>query len=155
MRKFLFLDIDGVLNSKRIKALGKFGDRTHTRTFGFADEYMERLNHISHSVYGMEIVISSAWRCLYEREVLEALMQGEGMDADIIDMTPMSRSVRGDDLQRWLDANDQVVGKTCKSVILDDADDMLHLLPYLVQTKWSEGLSDEEADEVIRRFNES
>ena len=82
---------------------------------------------------------------VYLREAIgaESLGHLEGVTAEI------GTGCRGDEIQDWLTRHPDVT----QFVILDDDADMAHLLPYLVQTRTREGLTDEQTDEVIKRLS--
>jgi len=73
--------------------------------------------------------------------------------ASVLDVTPMIpyKRGRGQEIQAWLDrARAPIDGM----VILDDEPDMLHLLPWLVQSSFKTGLTDAHlaaARRVLRR----
>ncbi len=118
MRKIVFLDIDGVLNSKRY-------DRTRGENDGNIDESrMPLLKQIIDET-GAEIVLSSSWRKHWEPSEKECDENGKILNGifgkfglQISAKTPMIASERrGDEVLEWLDKNGKDV---VAFVILDD-----------------------------------
>ena len=144
MNKYLFLDIDGVLNhdewfeSEQYK---KHQDNWHKSMFD--PECVKRVNKILEKTRA-ELVVSSSWRSMSD---LEKIFEGVGlpfkfhrtMHADKIypDLDPIrdfynddKRYWRGSEIKHFLDSH------PCESyVILDDDCDMLpHQMEHFIQT---------------------
>ena len=109
--KIIFLDIDGVICTMRVKFSG------------FDKKCLFWLNTIL-KITGAKIVISSAWRRAYIGHTKEILCKNgfakKYMDR-IIGQTEHYNSCRGWEIKKWLNEND----KKAKYVILDDSTDML------------------------------
>ena len=71
------------------------------------------------------------------------------MKINYIGKTPKLWEKRGLEIQKWLDKNPGVD----KFIILDDDSDMVHLMSHLLQTDGEFGLTNEIADEAIKRLN--
>lgn len=148
----LFLDLDGVLNvfDEPVKPTW---EEEHT----FSQECLQNLVTLVKET-GAKIVISSTWR-VHEKEEEDGLWhllvkQLNEVGLEIYDVTPRSfkykepkfiegfgwrqYSLRGDEIQKWLDAHPEVE----KFIILDDDTDMCHLLPHLIQTCTIHGFVD-------------
>ncbi len=68
----------------------------------------------------------------------------------VIGRTPvLDDQIRGLEIQKWMDDFTGIES----FVILDDDADMGELLPYLVQTSQTHGLTDEKRDEAINILN--
>lgn len=162
MTKIIFLDIDGVLNTvetqtdiytKGIRLPGSVNPNELYPEFDL--ESVSNLNYIIRQT-GAKIVISSMWRTLFEHySYLAEYLQFRGVVGEVIGITPNHQNPgtygRGGEIQAWLDENpDQQVEKF---VILDDCDDMDHLMSYLVQTNFSEGIAKRHADRAIEMLN--
>ena len=148
--RIVFLDFDGVLNSR---ALAERAAAPNTPGPALVDEQavarVERL-----CVEGdAGIVVSSSWRLCFELPALEAMLRAKGLaTAPVLGLTPMIpfKRGRGQEIQRWLDALPLARGGPVDGlVILDDQPDMLHLMPWLVQSSFETGLTD--ADVVAAR----
>ena len=114
--KVIFLDIDGVLNSRAY-------DRTRGERDGNIDE--SRLPLLKELVYktNANIVLSSTWRFHWNRN--GAQTEQEGMELEqtflkygltIYDKTPIVNNDRAAEITAWLDLNPDVE----RFVILDD-----------------------------------
>lgn len=144
MKKIVFLDIDGVVNTLQIDtqpiANSKYKEMHDGFYFDICNESDKRvsdrqaimwLNKLCR-VIKADIVISSTWR-LHPGASEEALYNS-GLDKDIkiLGYTPwLPGDCRGDEIQAWL--NDNVSNENCAIVILDDDSDMGHLMEYLVK----------------------
>lgn len=147
--KALFLDLDGVLNSTA--SMMRFSEN-HGRTITttridehFDPEAIDRLNIIT-NLTGAKIVVSSTWRIGYEHNFqgLQALLQSNGVQGEVIGATTTKGYNRGNQIQEWLDDHkDQVEA----FVILDDdhlTPDSSHSLESsLIKTTFAKGLEDE------------
>lgn len=134
MNKFIFLDIDGVMNSNLF-----YSERTQDKRYNdWIKEHpqriawnacdidpraVERLNRLTDAT-GAKIVVSSTWR-----------------------------SDRGSEIQEWLDKQTEPY----RYVIFDDDTDMLDSqLPYFIQSDWLKwGLSDEDVEQAIHILNDT
>lgn len=122
--KVIFLDFDGVLNSAasfvmetRIrKDLPKGSLCPVNQTL--SNVCCSNLQYILEAVPSAKIVISSAWRTMFELDWLKAKLASYGIDSTrVVDATPHSFSgPRGREIQQWLEAHPQVK----EFVILDD-----------------------------------
>lgn len=155
MRRILFLDFDGVLNS-----VGFYTARQQrppismprNRHDDLDPEALARLKRIMEAVPDANIVVSSTWRLNTPVSDLRALLSPFGIDPKrIIDKTPrFPGEIRGKEVAAWLAYRPD---DDTRFVILDDDRDMGDLMPHLVKTDCNHGLTDALADEVIRRFN--
>ncbi|MEN9360426.1 MAG: hypothetical protein RL095_1961 [Verrucomicrobiota bacterium] len=108
--KVLFLDIDGVLiPNSWVKQRGTFDPVA-----------IANLNRIV-AATGAHIVISSSWRVQNGLPALRELFGVAGFRGEIIDITPVLRHSRGEEISAWLQAHSEVH----EYLILDDVDDEL------------------------------
>ncbi len=142
--KVIFLDIDGVLNNQEVSIRKKDeGCRV------WDEKCVNRLNRITDET-GAKIVISSTWR--RSKDFYSIIVNEMGITGEIIGktidylLTPNTK--RGDEIEEWLSRHPEIT----IFVILDDNDDMAHLIDHLIQTDFEIGLTDEHADEAIRRL---
>ncbi|AIA64872.1 hypothetical protein AVV44_gp073 [Cronobacter phage S13] len=134
----LFLDIDGVLNSK--KSLGVYG--VH-----LSSDMVRCLNKIV-KLTQCDVVLSSSWRSLFTLDMFHAMMFNQGMTYchKIVGKTDNFSSFRGKEIQKYLDEHDY--SRYC---ILDDETDMLESQkPFFIRTDWNVGLTDEDAEQAIK-----
>ena len=137
--KVLFLDIDGVLNCQT----------TPGSMYRKLDKFMvARLDRVLDAT-NAKVVLSSTWR-LAGVESVQQILRDHGMRnwARVIDRTPrdLGDVIRGREIGEWLTKHPDV--KTF--AIVDDDRDMGSLLPFLVQTNWVVGMTDKDADKLIR-----
>jgi len=145
IRKIIFLDVDGVLNSQE----------TLTRTqpgggiIGI-DPMLVLLVHRIIEATGAEIVLSSTWR-LGERsrdEVRKAV--------PFIDVTPSCGcGIRGAEIYKWITENIPYDWRdNLKYAIIDDDSDMLlWQKDNFFQTSFKTGITEDVVDRVIKHFN--
>jgi hypothetical protein len=97
---------------------------------------------------GAVLVVSSTWRIGRSIEQLEELLEGWGVKAQMVGVTPVLRrqigniiisESRGKEINAWLLSNEN----WNDFVILDDDDDMRPLLHKLVRTSFDLGLQPE------------
>lgn len=133
MMKVIFLDIDGVLNSKQ----DRFSWDIET------DIHFIRLKRIVDKTRA-QIVLSSSWRMGNSgRDIVHKRLQQFGMD--FIDVTPIfSGQHRGREIADWLSRHEVE-----SFVILDDEGDMDELVDHLVKTDMNVGLQDNDVDKAI------
>lgn len=132
--KVVFLDVDGVLNSKQD------GNSIRVRT----DLHLRLLREIV-KVTGAKIVLSSSWRCGPVTAIKNLKNRLAEYGLEIMDSTPVlsGSSCRGDEICQWLYNNGQSVERF---VILDDDADMAEFADTnLVQTDSEVGLQEREA----------
>lgn len=151
MDRYLFLDIDGVLNHRAWHLRPKADIEADRAAWGHFYTQVDpacvaRVNAIV-AALGAKIVVSSTWRF---HEQTPMVLTRRGLKADIVGVTPRSSAgIRGHEIQAWMDEH----GVTAEQiVILDDDSDMVHLLPRLVQTANTEGLTGAEVERALGLF---
>jgi hypothetical protein len=154
----IFLDIDGVLNSvesmmrkKQERDCAPIEGANREDRDDWPDETLvARLNRLIHETESC-VVISSTWRYMGFKKVKHFLIHCGIPEPVIIGATPiMPGTRRGRQIQQWMDDNYIQMREFDKFIILDDDSDMLHLMPYLIQTKNAVGLQDADVDRAIR-----
>ena len=167
MKKIIFLDIDGVLNSKFWYS--KMDDDTPKDKWGYAFDPVSvaNLKRIVDET-GAGIVISSSWRC-FGLPVLRKMWEARKLPGRIIDATPDSMcdkdmlamdidfdlidpgAIRGYEIREWLSRHGKNVSHYA---ILDDMYEMLlEQQSHLVMTDSEIGISDADADRIIGILN--
>lgn len=151
--KIVFLDFDGVLNSK--EWLRQNGDKIKETTSmlqrGVEEIDPKALARVKQIVdqTGAQVVISSSWRILHSMSELRSILRQAGwIDAPIIGPTPIIRDAggkRGDEIHLWLNDHDDIENFIC----LDDDGDF-YADQNLIQTNWESGIQDEHVAEAIR-----
>lgn len=165
MRKIIFLDIDGVLNTKywynqmsRSTPKDKYG-------YAFDPNAVANLKRIIDET-GADIVISSSWKSL-ELTELENMWQERCLPGTVLGITPNSVSdelllnadldnmelfhIRGEEIKEWLSRH----GKNISNyVIIDDVDNMLpEQQKYFIQTNPEMGITEDIALLAIKTLN--
>lgn len=160
----LFLDIDGVLNSKQLFLMRKGCEISSNKAEFEEDiEYMKAytdpnnmwcLKYILDNVPDLSVVLSTSWRNLFDMEAFRELFQHYGLDANrIIGKTPQRlSSERVHEIHMYLDDNKDIT----KWAVLDD-----HVIFNLEDVdKANEFLTDSwiglmmiDAFKIIRHFN--
>ncbi len=151
-QRLLFLDIDGVCNSaewfEKMQA-----DALSRRPISHMidPECVARLNRLLERS-GAHVVISSSWRIIHILGEINAALVEKGFTGKIIGKTPVRGPNRGSEIQKWLSDHYRDAENI---VILDDNSDMGHLMPCLVLTSWSCGLTDADVDRALALFGTS
>ena len=147
MTRVLFLDIDGVLNShaymQKHRAFWDFGDAPSM----LDPDACARLERVL-AATGAAVVISSSWRiCTSLADIRGAIHSRGAPSARVIGKTPnpWTGSRRGHEIQRWLDAHDDIDS----FAIVDDDADIEHLCARLVQTRIANGLQDAHVEALV------
>jgi hypothetical protein len=146
MSPIVFLDVDGVVLCERAYQRGRNAAGRLTPE----PSCIAALNRITDAA-DAQIVVSSAWRMFGEERIREILV-GWGVTAPIIGITPdlQPRAIgawvpRGREIATWLAHHPEAA----RFVILDDDDDMEHLLAHLVHTTFKDGLTERDADKAL------
>ena len=165
MGKVIFLDIDGVLNTKwgytqmdRNTPKDKYGYTFDPRSVANLKKILDET--------GAEIVISSSWKSLGFSE-LEEMWQDRGLPGKLIGITPNSVSdemllnadldhielfhIRGMEIKEWLDYHGKNVSHY---VIIDDMDNFLpEQQSHFVQTDPEVGITELNVKKVVCLLN--
>ena len=157
MKNYLFLDIDGVLNT------GRYSDylienglcETNADGYLFDPEAVQNLEHIIDAT-DAKIIITSTWRFDSDMQVL---WRNRDLAGDVIGVTPTIQKEkaigkikiwyghRGMEVDKWLQDN---AAAPYKYAILDDEDDYLpSQFDHLVLTDQMTGITKDVADKVI------
>ena len=166
MRKVVFLDIDGVLNTKwwytqmdRNTPKDKYG-------YAFDPNAVDNLKKIIDET-GADIVISSSWKSFGISE-LEDMWQDRGLPGKLIGITPNTVSdemllnadldhmelfsIRGAEIKEWLARHGKHVSHYA---IIDDMDNMLtEQRLHFVKTDPEIGITVEDAEKAIMILNQ-
>jgi hypothetical protein len=142
--KYLFLDIDGVMNSA--------ADWFSTKLI--SDKPFELLKKIIDET-GAKIILSSSWRAGYEHGTCDRLKQRlaeYGMAIE--DVTPINNNRRGEQIREWLITHDYDENVDTFAILDDEDFDILALYPeQMVKTDEMVGLTDYQVWKCIDRLN--
>lgn len=154
---YLFLDIDGVLNTGRYSNYLVENGLCETDADGylFAPEAVQNLERII-EVTDAKIIITSTWR--YDGD-MQALWRNRNLAGEVIGITPSllrEKAIgkikvyyghRGMEVEAWLEDN---AIAPYKYAILDDEDDYLpHQSEHLILTDPMTGITEDVAEKVI------
>lgn len=164
--KYIFLDIDGVLNSSEYVMSMPY----LLETAGMSDAEVMLIAHHTHldplaikilndlvKRSGAEVILSSTWRGKYSPAEMTKMLKDRGGEFEIKDSTPIlfgkinsNRLPRGKEIVAFLQ---RLEVQPESLVILDDHDDMLHLKPLLVQTNIKVGLTTDDVEKALEILN--
>lgn len=151
MRKILFLDIDGVVNSE--ESFKKGTQRDHHGI----DPYMAFLVGKIKLHTDCDVVLSSSWRGHEDNhKVIKQQV------VDFVDITPRNGTgIRGTEIHSWLVKNIEpsvyrnyldIEGHRI-AILDDDSDMLLWQKDVFFKTSWKTGITEEIADAVIAHLN--
>lgn len=165
MNKVIFLDIDGVLNTKEFHS--KMTKDTPRDEFGYAFDpvAVSNLAHIIEET-GAVIVISSSWK-FYGVTRLREMWKLRNLPGRVLDITLNTISddillnanleemelgvCRGNEIKEWLSKHQ---GKVSNYVIIDDFDDLLpEQEDHAVITNTLIGITEWDANKAIMILN--
>lgn len=166
MKKFLFLDFDGVLNTeKNIQSLREQGYFLSDKYgFHFDPTAVVNLATIIESTKA-EIIISSSWKMDGLDKMME-MWHERALPGKVIDITPSDIFDgadidfsnpddfvgRGREICRWLQVNGS---SKDRYVILDDLDDMLQSQkPFFIQINPQTGITESDVQKAIQILTE-
>lgn len=144
--KYIFLDIDGVLNTGRNDYLDpeKYGHH-------FDNEAVMNLRKITDAT-NADIVISSSWKHMGEKRMRE-IWDDWHLPGSVVSCTPGGwgdNKTRGEEIQAWLEENSK---ETCPYVIIDDMEAETAIegqFLHWIQVNPHCGISAEDAELAIR-----
>lgn len=154
MRKILFLDIDGVLNSFQHKGNTRQDpvyDLLGSQVAGISKILGLRLKELLDICPTIEVVLTSHWKIDY---FIEARVGFErlGIKQIIKSRTPITNHFRGLEIDAWLT---RYGDEPIRYAILDDeANILIQQAPALFQTHIKYGLTENLVDELIMFFAE-
>ena len=145
MRKIIFLDVDGVLNSEEFSRWLFDNHEKKYRGYELLDQRAILCLQDIVFVTGAEIVLSSSWRLSSKcSEQLRQQLLPYGLQ--FIDKTvSLPYEDRGEEIKEWLSRHPDV----SHYVILDDDSDMFDIKDHLIQTTFCKGLLPEHAAKAI------
>lgn len=160
--KIVFLDFDGVLNSRAFFRANKGkGATNELGEAGAIDpKAVAKLNRLLDETMAV-VVVSSSWRCAYSQAKLGEILSLRGFTGLVIGVTPDLTTTsedglhlakeRGDEIRQWLDDNTHF--DVTSFVVLDDNGDMRAVRDRFVQTDFDTGLTDERVERCIEILN--
>lgn len=165
MKKVLFLDFDGVLNTEKYQAELRAAGKSCWDDFGqqFDPEAVENLKMVLDAVPNVLLVINSSWK-LEGLNLMKALWKGRELPGSIHSITPdyvpdlLSIDLesyeniallagKGNEVKQWLSNN---APEGCAYVIFDDVPDFLpEQEEHLIRVNPITGITMEDAMKAI------
>lgn len=144
INKYLFLDVDGVLNS--VSWYREEWNKNHAYPQGdFDPKCVELVNRIVEET-GCKVVVSSSWRT---ESNLQSIFDKAGLKFKIHSITPFG-SHRGCEIQEWLDSQTEPY---VYAIVDDDRDMLSHQRKYFIKTNTAIGITDEDVRHIINILN--
>lgn len=163
MNRYLFLDIDGVLNSSRTvhaynkivhSNLVKYRIDSNEPLASMFDPIAVGLLKAAQEKLNFKIVISSTWKLHLSIDEFNLIFADYGWDTKdiIIGKTDSEPGIRGKQIKRWLDNHAKYPHQYC---IIDDSADMLVAQEdCFVKTDLNDGLNWEAFLKIFKVFGE-
>ena len=149
----IFLDVDGVLNSK--EKLIKVYNETHTAHSGYSYPFDENcLNNLQILINKTEskLVIISSWRKSKEgKRNLVKVLEEYKLDKEVIGYTPILNSPRSIEIKAYL--NNCNLQRPNFIILDDESSDLGDLISYLVKTDSEVGLTSKNVEEAVIKLN--
>lgn len=151
--KIIFLDYDGVVNTLWFNDINGEPDFNYPQMTQVNNtQAIAWLNKLYRKV-PYSIVVSSTWR--FSKNYQEALYNaGLNKGIPILGATPRGsfNEKRGNEIQQWLDTHKEYDIEDF--IILDDDNDMEHLIDHLIQTDSILGITYYIYEQIISRWGE-
>ena len=153
MRKIIFLDFDGVLNTEYYQGLLQFQGKQWQDQYGafFDPRAVRQLKRVIDAT-GADIVVESSWKYL-GLEAMQELWRVRNLPRRVIDITPSltGNASKGEEIAAWLS---EYATPDTRYVIIDDEYVVLDSqIPYLIWTNPYEGLTEEQANRAMLILN--
>jgi len=166
MRKVLFLDIDGVLNTESWHTHAVGGTAKDQYGYTFDPVAVGNLKRIVDAT-GADIVISSSWKFMGLSTLLE-MWEDRGLPGRVIDITPNAWSDemllntniedlaefsgKGYEIKEWMARHGK---KVSNYVIVDDANEMLtEQQSHFIEVCPNIGITEQDAEDIIKLLNQ-
>ena len=153
MRKIIFLDFDGVLNTEYYQGLLQFQGKQWQDQYGafFDPRAVRQLKRVIDTT-GADIVVESSWKYL-SLEAMQELWRVRNLPGRVMDITPSltDNASKGEEIAAWLS---EYATPDTRYVIIDDEYVVLDSqIPYFIWTNPYEGLTEDHADRAISILN--
>lgn len=151
MKRVLFLDFDGVLNSFQ-----SIGEKRIQRLNSMIDPYhVTKLQQIIDAT-GAEVVISSTWRRFHDLRQLRGILYRAGLtNAAVVGRTPDHSATRSAtspyrSVERHFEIRAWLEGRSVDSFVILDDDTDAEIDGRFVRTDYMLGLQDEHVERAIK-----
>lgn len=150
--KLIFLDIDGVLNSRQSSAYYSRLPEELENEYTLCPIAISNLRHILEKHPDCHLVISSTWRKSRSLKTLKEIFDYYEISKEkVISKTPILDTLRGVEIHKWLQESKI---KPTHFVILDDDKDMDRYLDtiHFIHVDNRIGFSWKEVDKILKYF---
>ena len=149
MRKIIFLDFDGVLNTEYYQGLLQFQGKQWQDEHGafFDPRAVRQLKRVIDTT-DADIVVESSWKYL-GLEAMQELWRVRNLPGRVIDITPSltGNASKGEEIAAWLS---EYATPDARYVIIDDEYVVRDTqIPYFIWTNPYEGLTEEQGNRAI------
>ena len=149
MRRIIFLDFDGVLNTEYYQGLLQFQGKQWQDQYGafFDPRAVRQLKRVIDTT-DADIVVESSWKYL-GLEAMQELWRVRNLPGRVIDITPSltDNASKGEEIAAWLS---EYATPDTRYVIIDDEYVALDAqIPFFIWTNPYEGLTEDHADRAI------
>ena len=152
MKKIIFLDFDGVLNTEHYQSLLQYQGKPWQDEYGafFDPNAVKQLKRIIDAT-DADIVVESSWKYL-GLDAMKELWKVRNLPGTIIDITPsLLGKNKGVEIASWLS---KYAKQDIRYVIIDDEYVILDSqLPHFILTNPYEGITEEQANRAISILN--
>lgn len=153
MRRIIFLDFDGVLNTEYYQGLLQFQGKQWQDQYGafFDPRAVRQLKRVIDTT-DADIVVESSWKYL-GLEAMQELWRVRNLPGRVIDITPSltGNKNKGEEIAAWLS---EYATPDARYVIIDDEYVVLDAqMPFFIWTNPYEGLTEAQADRAISILN--
>ena len=153
MRRIIFLDFDGVLNTEYYQGLLQFQGKQWQDQYGafFDPRAVRQLKRVIDTT-DADIVVESSWKYL-GLEAMQELWRVRNLPGRVIDITPSltGNASKGEEIAAWLS---EYATSDARYVIIDDEYVALDAqIPFFIWTNPYEGLTEEQADRAMLILN--
>lgn len=158
--KLIFLDFDGVLNSR--KWMEDFHQKVREHNKPESTILVEPEDALDPAPValinqlveksGAKVIISSSWRILHGLESLNKILKNAGATFEASDITPRTYEERGLEIQMYLDYLSSKGDVVESFVIIDDDSDMAHFLntKHFIKTAFEFGFMEWHLEEALK-----
>lgn len=152
MRRIVFLDIDGVLNSAEYRDSDRRPERGGV--IGLDPLAVARLNAITDRT-GADIVVTSTKRIGKRAADMRGLLMRAGVRGVVLGVTPVlpgGQGTRAREIDAWLTTWTRIRGPFAVVVLDDsvaDVSSLPHIAARVVGTTWEHGLLDEHVERAV------
>lgn len=154
--KLIFLDFDGVINSKQFFNSLQNRDKDDKLVLVDTDEMFDTkavklINQLVEKSKA-EVVVSSSWRIMHDLEDLNKILKKFGATFEAIDVTPRLYEERGIEIQTYLDYVKSKGDIVESFIIIDDDSDMAHFrnTNHFIKTTFDTGFTEWHLEEAIK-----